>query len=53
MKDPLFQEEAGKAKLELNPVRGEEVQQLVEGVFTTPKRITEKVRTMLGVVEKN
>jgi tripartite-type tricarboxylate transporter receptor subunit TctC len=53
MKDPRFQQDAGIAKLELNPVRGEEVQQLIEDVFTTPKPITEKVRAMLGVVGKN
>ena len=53
MKDPLFQQEAATAKLELNPVSGDEVQQLVEDVFTTPKPITEKVRAMLGVVDKN
>jgi tripartite-type tricarboxylate transporter receptor subunit TctC len=51
MKDPLFQEEAAAAKLELNPVSGDEVQQLVEDVFTTPKPIVEKVRAMIGVAK--
>ena len=52
MKDPMFQQEAATAKLELNPVSGEEVQQLVGDVFTTPKPTVEKVKAMLAVVDK-
>jgi tripartite-type tricarboxylate transporter receptor subunit TctC len=48
MKDKQFLAEADKMKLEINPVSGEKVQDLVEAAYQTPKLVAEKVATMLG-----
>ena len=39
MKDPAFMAEADKAKLEIDPVSGEEVQDIIDKTFATPKDI--------------
>jgi tripartite-type tricarboxylate transporter receptor subunit TctC len=44
MKDPAFLAEAEKAKLEITPVSGEEVQDIVEKTFSTPKDIIEAAK---------
>ena len=41
MKDPKFLAEANKAKLEIQPVTGQEVEDLVKEVYQTPKDIVE------------
>ena len=51
MKDPEFLAEAKKAKLEINPVNGEELEKLVEAVYTTPTSTVQRTRAILG--EKN
>ena len=47
MKDSQFLAEAGKAKLEINPVSGEEVQHIVQDVYKTPKPVAAKVAEMI------
>jgi hypothetical protein len=42
MKDPDFLADADKAKLEITPVTGENVEKLVQEVFQTPKAIADK-----------
>lgn len=49
MKDKDFLAEADKAKLEITPVAGEAVQDLVAEVNRTPKDIALKVGAMLGL----
>jgi len=44
MKDPAFLDEAGKLKLEVNPVSGAEVDKLVAELYRTPKDIVEEAR---------
>jgi tripartite-type tricarboxylate transporter receptor subunit TctC len=48
LKDPKFKAEADKAKLEINPISGEEVQDLVHEVYQTPKELAAKVADMIG-----
>ena len=48
MKDKDFLAEAAKAKLEINPVSGEDVQKLVQDIYRkTPKAIAAKVAELL------
>lgn len=47
MKDPRFLAAANKAKLEINWVSGDEVQELVQSVLTTPKPIVAATRQNL------
>jgi hypothetical protein len=42
MKDPDFLAEAEKAALEITPVAGEEVEQLVKDLYQTPKALAAK-----------
>jgi len=42
MKDPKFLAETDKLKLEINPVSGEAVQQLVAEIYRTPPEILRK-----------
>ena len=42
MKDPEFLAEAKKERLEINPVSGPHVEQLLKGAYTTPKTIAAK-----------
>jgi tripartite-type tricarboxylate transporter receptor subunit TctC len=42
MKDPEFLADAEKSQLEINPVSGEEVEQLVKDVYQTPKALADK-----------
>ena len=44
MKDPAFIAEADKAQLEVNPVSGEAVEQLVREVYATPAEIVAKAK---------
>lgn len=48
MKDPGFIAEAEKSMLEIDPVRGEEMQQLLQRAYATPKPIVEKAAELLG-----
>ena len=48
MKDPAFLAEAGKLQLDVSPMTGEEVQELVARVHnTTPPEVVERVRAIM------
>jgi tripartite-type tricarboxylate transporter receptor subunit TctC len=47
MKDPEFLAEAEKSQFEITPVTGEQVQKLVEEVYTTPKEVVVKAAEMV------
>ena len=48
MTDPGFLAEADKMKLEINPVSGEAVQEIVQEVYRTPKSIAAAVADMVN-----
>jgi hypothetical protein len=48
MKDPGFLAEAEKMKLEINPVSGDAVQEIVQEVYQTPKAIAAAVADMVN-----
>lgn len=48
VKDPGFLAEAKKAKLEIDPVSGEEVQDLVNEAYATPKAVVNRITEMLN-----
>jgi tripartite-type tricarboxylate transporter receptor subunit TctC len=48
MTDPGFLAEADKMKLEINPVSGEAVQEIVQDVYRTPKSIAAAVADMVN-----
>jgi len=52
MKDPAFLAEAGKLKLEIDPLTGEQVQDVVTTVLGTPKRVLRQIQTVLGLPAK-
>jgi len=47
VKDPEFLKEAGKEKLDIDPLTGEQVQELIEQVSRTPPDIVARVRAAL------
>jgi hypothetical protein len=48
MQDPEFVAEIGKRHLTLEPLSGEEVQQMVKTVAATPKELVEQAKRYLG-----
>ena len=48
LKDKQFLADAEKMKLEINPVSGQKVQELIQETYATPKPVADKVATMLG-----
>jgi hypothetical protein len=42
MKDPEFLSDAEKSQLEINPVSGADVEQLVKDIYQTPKALADK-----------
>jgi tripartite-type tricarboxylate transporter receptor subunit TctC len=52
LKDPGFLSDAQKANLELDPVSGEELQEIVEQILATPKTITKRLADILTEGEK-
>jgi tripartite-type tricarboxylate transporter receptor subunit TctC len=44
MNDPLFKADAAKARLDIAPMRGEDVQKLVARFFASPKPIVERAK---------
>jgi hypothetical protein len=44
MKDPAFLKEAEAANIEVDPVRGEDMQRFVEQVLATPKHVRERAK---------
>jgi tripartite-type tricarboxylate transporter receptor subunit TctC len=47
MQDPEFLAEAEKLNFEVAPVRGEDLQKVVDQVMATPKDVAEKARHLL------
>jgi hypothetical protein len=47
MKDPEFLADAAKAKLEIEPKSGEELERLVREIYATPKPIIEKIGKLI------
>jgi hypothetical protein len=48
MKDAAFREEAAKRKLDLDPVGGAAINQLVEKTFAASPQVVEQVKGILG-----
>jgi tripartite-type tricarboxylate transporter receptor subunit TctC len=48
MKDPEFLAEADRQKLEVNPVGGAHLNELLERVYATPKDVTDRVAELLN-----
>jgi hypothetical protein len=48
MRDPALLEEAAKAGIELNPLPGEALQQIVADTFDIPPAIIDRVKSILG-----
>jgi hypothetical protein len=48
MKDPAFLAEARKRKLELDPIRGEDLVPLINEAYQTPPEIVRQVQQILG-----
>ncbi len=48
MKDPEFKAAADKAKQEINPKGGEEIQKVIQKIFQTPKPLIDKIKAILG-----
>jgi len=48
MSDPAFIEEADKAKIDINPVGGEELSQIVDSSLAVPSHLVDKVRAALS-----
>jgi hypothetical protein len=48
LQDPEFLADAARMKLEINPVRGESVQDIVKEVYKTPRSVTAKVAEMIN-----
>jgi hypothetical protein len=47
IKDPDFVAETGKAKLEVNPTSGAEIDQLLADIYATPRDVIEKAKQAL------
>jgi tripartite-type tricarboxylate transporter receptor subunit TctC len=47
MKDANFLAEAKKSNLEINPVEGEEIERIVESLFSLDPKLTEKMRSIV------
>lgn len=48
LKDPAFLREAERARLEISPSSGQEVQRLVDRVFASPPAVVKKIAGLLG-----
>jgi len=47
MKDPAFLADAKKSKIDITPVAGEKVEELVNEIYQTPKEIAQKAAAMI------
>jgi tripartite-type tricarboxylate transporter receptor subunit TctC len=47
MKDPDFLKEAEAARIEVDPVRGEDMQAVVKSVLATPKHLAERAKALI------
>lgn len=48
MKDADFKAAAEKAKQEINPKGGDDIQKIIEKIFKTPKPLVDRLKTILG-----
>ena len=48
VRDPDFLAEAARLKLDIEPLRGEDLQNLTETLFRTPPAVLERIQTLLG-----
>jgi tripartite-type tricarboxylate transporter receptor subunit TctC len=48
-RDPELVDEAGRMKLEISPLTGEQVQALITDLYATPPELVEKVRNIMVV----
>src|SRR5438105_7917905 len=49
MTDPIFRAEAGRLNAEIDPLTGEQVQDIVTQVLATPRPVMSPIRSMLGL----
>jgi tripartite-type tricarboxylate transporter receptor subunit TctC len=49
MKDPIFLAEMQKANLEVNPISGKDVQELINRLFKTPPAVLERAKVIIPV----
>jgi tripartite-type tricarboxylate transporter receptor subunit TctC len=49
MKDPAFVAEMQKANLEVNPISGRDVQELIDRLFKTPPAVLERAKQIIPV----
>jgi tripartite-type tricarboxylate transporter receptor subunit TctC len=49
MRDPAFLAETQKANLEVNPIPGKDVQELIERLFKTPPAVLERAKVIIPV----
>lgn len=48
MEDPRFKAEIEQRKLDLDPIPGERIQELIEGMYQTPSETVDRVRTIMA-----
>jgi hypothetical protein len=48
MKDPAFLADAKKTRIEIDPVSGAEVQQMVLNLYDAPPEVVERARDRMG-----
>jgi tripartite-type tricarboxylate transporter receptor subunit TctC len=53
VKDPAFLEAAKNEKFDIDPRTGEEMQQIVEDIISTPQSIRERLTSIIGGIEQN
>lgn len=51
MKDKALLKDAKKLHVEVRPISGEKIQQMVADIIGAPKSVTDKIRTVLGIGE--
>ena len=49
LKDPAFLADADKMRLEIDPLTGEQVQDIVNRVLGTPKPVINQIQSVLGL----
>jgi tripartite-type tricarboxylate transporter receptor subunit TctC len=53
MKDPGFLAEAKKLHLDVNPLSGEELQKVVDGIINTPPAAVKRLASVLALIQRN
>ncbi|MDB5595456.1 MAG: Tripartite-type tricarboxylate transporter, receptor component TctC [Hyphomicrobiales bacterium] len=52
MKDPAFLEEAKKTALDINPISGAQLQEVVAGILDTPKPVRDRLAVILSMIDR-